>query len=463
MRMRKLGSTHSVCFLVSTEVAGYITAATGVVEHQMLSKHVLKWTIHETLVQLRTYRPLWAHQGCSFDDRNRAWERYKEGSTSEAELIGILNDKESYSLEELYGVNEIVATGNQESQLKTWIRNEFDAGSTHDARMREEQEREVSQEKEEQRQIERPPPAVPSRHALHEDVQTLVSTGSIPSSVKGIISVYECLAQTTLKSFVERLGTTTFPHIWVTKDFARTIQTTDGHISSTSYTDDFLRPVQWVLSSRKHPQLLVLLSPFEANALVDQIRESHFMTLHVYAPRTSQDMRSFEDLQSFMIPHRDPAPDDSAPAIPSNVITELNLFAGQLFFASRSAYEETCQMLGLCLEGPPNGVNLPPDAIDATGFVRSPTAREALGIQDAQFTDNPVPFLRKLTELRRKGQGFLPTHLGRVLHSREIPEEEFVVSVSPYVLHSSCLADEQLSSLSLEKLLQMQVVTSSLF
>lgn len=120
-------------------------------------------------------------------------------------------------------------------------------------------------------------------------------------------------------------------------------------------------------------------------------------------------------------------------------------------------------MLGLCLEGPPNGVNLPPDAIDATGFVRSPTAREALGIQDAQFTDNPVPFLRKLTELRRKGQGFLPTHLGRVLHSREIPEEEFVVSVSPYVLHSSCLADEQLSSLSLEKLLQMQVVTSSLF
>jgi len=444
MRMRKLGSTHSVCFLVSSEVAGYIAAATGVVEHQMLSKHVLEWTIQETIAQLRNYRPLWAHQGCGFDDRNRAWERYKEGSASATEFISMLKDRESYSLEEFYGVNEDVATGNQDSQLKTWIQDqckEFDAGSTQDAKMREEQEREVSQEKEEQRQIERPPPAIPSRHTLHEDVKTLVSTGSIQSDVTGIISACECLSQTTLKSFVERLGMAAFPHIFVTKDFARTIQTTVGYISSISQTDDFLRPVQWVLSSRKQTHL-VLLSPFEANALVDQIRKSPFVTLHVYAPRTSRSMCSFENLHSFMVPHR-----DSDPAIPSKVITELNLFAGQLFFASKSAYEETCQMLGLYLKDPPDDVELPLDAIDVTGFVRSPSARQALGIQHTQFADNPVPLLRKLTELRRKGQGFLPSHLGQVLHSREIPDEEFLISVSPCVLHSCCPADEQLPRL----------------
>jgi hypothetical protein len=442
MRMRKLGSTHSVCFLVSSEVAGYITATTGVDKDHMMSKHVLEWTMQETMAQLRNYRPLWAHQGCSFDDRNGAWESYKE-SACEAEFISVLNDRESYSLEELYGVNEAVATGNQEGQLKTWIRDqckEFDAGSTHDARLREEQEREVSQEKEEHRQIERPPPAVPSRHTLHKDVQTLVSTGSIPSNVTGIISACECLSQTTLKSYLERLGMAAFPHILVTKDFARTIQTTVGYISSTSHTDDFLRPVQWVLSSCKQTQL-VLLSPFEANALVDQIRKSRYVTLHVYAPRTSRNMRSFEDLHSFMVPHR-----DSDPAIPSNVITELNLFAGQLFFASRLAYEETCQMLGLYLKDPPDDVELPLDAIDTTGFVRSPSARQTLGIQHAQFAENPVAFLRKLTELRRKGQGFLPTHLGQVLHSRELPDEEFLVSVNPYVIHRPCPADEQLSS-----------------
>ena len=422
MRMRKLGFTHSVCFLVSAEVTGYIAAATGVADHQMMSKHVLKWTIQETISQLRTYAPLWAHQGCTFDDRNRAWERYKEGSASAAEFISVLKDKESYSLIELYGMSESIATSNQGSRLKIWIQDrckKFDVGSTHDARMREEQEREVSQEKEEERQIERPSPVVPSRHTLHRDVQSLVSTGSIPRNAKRILPAYHCLLETTLGSFVKGLETAAFPHIFVTEDFARTIQTTAGYISSTKHTDDFLRPVQWVLSSHNQPSL-VLLSPFEANALLDQIRESSFVTLHIYSPRTSRNMRTFEDLQSFMIPHRDPAP-----AISPNIVNELNLFAGQLYFASRSAYEGTCEMLGLYLKDPPDSVKLPPDAIDITGFVCNPSARKALGIQHAHFTDNPVAFLRKLTELRRKGQGFLPTHVGQILHSREIPDDEF--------------------------------------
>ena len=420
--MRKLGSTHSVCFLVSAEVAGYITAATGIADHQMMSKHVLKWTIQETIAQLRTYTPLWAHQGCTFDDRNRAWESYKEGSASAAEFVTVLKDKESYSLNELYGMSESTATSDQRSQLKIWIQDrckEFDVGSTHDARMREEQEREVSQEKEEERQIERPPSAVPLRHTLHADVRTLVSTGSMPRNAKGILPACHGLLKTTLASFVERLETAAFPHIFVTEDFSRTIQTTIGYKSSTSHADDFLRPVQWVLSSHKQPQL-VLFSSFEANALLDQIRESPLVTLHIYAPRTSRNMRSFEDLQSFMVPYR-----DAAPIIPSNIINELNLFAGQLYFASRSAYEGACEMLGLYLKDPPDSVKLPPGAIDATGFVRSPSARKALGIQHAHFTDNPVAFFRKLTELRRKGQGFLPTHVGQILHSREIADDEF--------------------------------------
>ena len=411
--MRQLGFTHSVCFLASTEVAGYITAATGVADHQMMSKHVLKWTIQETIAQLCTYAPLWAYQGCGFDDRNRAWEHYKSGSASVPEFISILKEKESYSLKELYGMSESVATGNEGSQLKIWIQDrckEFDLGSTHDARMREEQEREVSQEKVKEREIERPPPAVPLEHILHEDVQTLVSTGSIPINVKGILPACRYLLKTTLGL----LDNAAFPHIFVTEDFARTIET-----SSISHIDDFLRPVQWVLSSRKQPQL-ILLSPFEANAFVDQIRESRSVTLHIYAPRTSRHMRSFEDLRSFMVPYRDPAP-----VIPANIISELNLFAGQLYFASRSAYEGTCQMLGLYLKDPPENVKLPPSAIDATGFVRDPRARKALGIQHAQFTDNPVAFLRKFTKLRRKGQGFLRTHVGQILHSREIPDDEF--------------------------------------
>jgi len=421
MRMRKLGSTHSVVFLISNEVASYIADATGVADHQFTSKHVLEWTMQETITQLRTYAPLWAQQGCSFDDRHKAWERYKGGSTSAAgaEFIETLKDKESHPLEELYGVRQGVDAINQGSLLKTWIKDrckEFGVGSTYDGKMQEEQEREVSQEKEEQRQIERPPPAVPLRHSLHKDVQTLVSTGSVPNDATGITSACQCLSKTTLKALVEPLGKTAFSSILVTEDFARTVQTA----VVTDDLDEFLRPVQWVLSSCKQRHL-VLLSPFEANALIDQVRKSRFVTLHVYSPRTSRDMRrSFEDLRSFMIPHRDPAP-----VIPSNIINELNLFAGQLYFASKATYEETCQMLGFYLKDPPDNANLPPTAIDSTGFVRNPSARETLGIHHAQFADNPVAFLRKLTGLRRKGLAFFPTHLGQILHSREIPDSKF--------------------------------------
>jgi len=415
MRMRKLGSTHSVVFLISNEVASYIADATGVADHQFMSKHVLKWTIHETFTQLRTYAPLWAQQGCSFDDRHRAWERYKGGSTSPAEFIDSLKEKESYPLEELYGVRRGVDAINQGSPLKTWIQDQCKksgVGTTYDGNMQEEQEREVSQEKEEQRQIERPPPAVPSRHSLHKDVQTLVSTGSVPNDATGITSAWSCLSRTTSKALKGRLGGTVFSYILVTEDFARTVQTA----VRTDNLNDFLRPVQWVLSSCKQRHL-VLLSPFEANALIDQVRKSRFVTLHVYAPRTSRNMRSFEDLRSFMISHR-----DSAPVIPSNIINELNLFAGQLYFASKEAYEETYQMLGLNLKDPRDNADLPPTAIDA---IRNPSARETLGIQHAQFTDNPVAFLRKLTGLRRKGQEFLPTDLGQMLHSRKIPDSKF--------------------------------------
>ena len=415
MRMRKLGSTHSVVFLISNEVARYIADATGVTDHKFMSEHVLEWTIQETTTQLRTYAPLWAQQGCSFDDRHTAWERYKGGSISPAEFIDTLKEKESHPLEELYGVRRGVDAINQESQLKTWIQDEckeFGVGSTYDGKMQEEQEREVSQEKEEQRQIDRPPPAVPWKHSLHKDVQTLVSTGSVPNDATGITSACQCLSRTTLEALMGRLGETAFSYILVTVDFARTIQTA----VRTDDLDDFLRPVQWVLSSCKQRHL-VLLSPFEANALIDQIRKSRFVTLHVFAPRTSRNMRSFEDLRSFMISHR-----DSAPVIPSNIINELNLFAGQLYFASKEAYEETYQMLGLNLKDPRDNADLPPTAIDA---IRNPSARETLGIQHAQFTDNPVAFLRKLTGLRRKGQAFLPTHLGQILHGREIPDYKF--------------------------------------
>jgi hypothetical protein len=325
-------------------------------------------------------------------------------------------------LNELYGSDRIGSIGPHDAdnnKLKEEIRErcrDFVIHPAHDGGMQEEQEREVAQEKEEERQIERPPLAIPLKHCLSDDISRFITTGVVPTHSKGIIPALCSLSQTTLESFAEQSGANAFPHIWVTKDFASTIKTTTSNTAASVIRDDFLRSVQWVLSSTEEPRL-VLLSPFEANVLVDDVRESPFVTLRVYSPQTSRNIRPFGNLRSFMISHHNSVPD-----IPSDVINELNLFAGQLYFASREIYEETCEMLGLYLRDPPANLS---DAVDATRFVRDPSARNVLGLQRAQFTENPVAFLRTLTGLRRKGQGFLPTHLGKVLHSRDVPDSEF--------------------------------------
>ena len=93
------------------------------------------------------------------------------------------------------------------------------------------------------------------------------------------------------------------------------------------------------------------------------------------------------------------------------------------------AYEETCRMLGLCLKEPPDDLEGYADAIGATCFVRGREAMKALRLQGAQFSNCLVEFLRKFIGMRRKGQGFLPTHLRQVLHARRLYETDFCESL----------------------------------
>jgi hypothetical protein len=431
--MRKLGSTHSIFFIASNEIVGYITTATEITGTNITSKDVIAWSIKETLTQLRTFAPLWADQGFNFDDRNAAWGRYKERGMSAEDFTKILKEKESRILEDLYGVAHVDQRSGQDNQVgfKQEIQRryeEFGLNQSDSPRMMEELEREVAQEKQEERQVERPPVAVPRTHSLHDDIKSLVSTGVIPQESAVIVPAISCLSQTTLSAFVKTSGREAFPHIWVTNDFMNTIEMC-GEKPISTLLDDFLRPAEWVLSSSKQPYL-VLLSSFEANALLDDIRQSDFVTLHTYGARSSRMMRTFEDLRSFMVPNR-----DNLEPFPSVVINELNLFAGQLYFQSVGAYEETCIMLGLYLKELPEDLEGYASAIGVTGFVRGTQAREALGLQGAQFSDNPVEFLRKFIGLRRKGQGFFSAHLGQVLHARELYESDFGESLRFSSLH----------------------------
>ncbi|KAI9569302.1 hypothetical protein HD554DRAFT_2092770, partial [Boletus coccyginus] len=53
-----------------------------------------------------------------------------------------------------------------------------------------------------------------------------------------------------------------------------------------------LRPVTWVVSGRgAHNEVLVILSPYEANHLLPYIRSSDKVRLHLYTPRVAESMK----------------------------------------------------------------------------------------------------------------------------------------------------------------------------
>src|SRR5690242_15537487 len=86
MRMRKLGSGHSVLFFASGEIWRNVVA------------------MRETCKQIKHNGVLWASQGLNFDMRDTAWEENSAQRLSAGDLSGVLQEQESRTLEELYGV-----------------------------------------------------------------------------------------------------------------------------------------------------------------------------------------------------------------------------------------------------------------------------------------------------------------------------------------------------------------------
>jgi hypothetical protein len=358
------------------------------------SIHVLQWTIQQTCLQIRDNGPLWANQGVNFDVRRRAYEEHHKNRISDAELAVVLRERESHTLEELYGVELVLENRNDRSStLQKNIQKhctELGIKPSQNSALLEEQERELAHEKENEREVERVPQAQPLQHHIDRNLAAFIRAGT---DSKSFISLRACLANTSRIAWLPQGEVFQSTKLRTTKDFRDTIELSS--ISWSGHMDSYLRPVQWILSSSKS-DLLLLISPFEANALLPQIRKSNTAHLHLYAPRVSRNTDSFEDLQSFVVPH----PRRSLPS--RSIIHELNLFAGQLFFTNPRALKEVCAMLGLYLE-PVNDLQLQGE-VDATGFVRDAAARSALGIGACAFVANPLPFIRELFGWRRKGE-----------------------------------------------------------
>ena len=393
MRMRKLGRGHSVMFFAPPKVDWNIRVVTAKTDPDtsITNVDILRWAIHETWTDIEQRAPYWALQGMSHKKRCDAWSRFWKKELSPPQLLDALLQQDSKSLIDLYAPCETKKTSTLMSELDPGIRQRCkDLGvlSLPIAQMDEEQEREVLCEREREREVELPPKAEPAEHLLHPDVVSLVKTGVIPP-----LDVWS-------------------PHILATADFCQTVKPE----STRGTVDQYLRPVQWVLSRQSiHNQVLVLISPFEADRLLPDIRESKHVHLHLYAPRTAMRMKPADDLKLYSIP---PLPSDWTP--PWELIDQLNVFAGQLYLRDYTSYLRLCRFFGVSTKAS--------ESLDNTKIRRNlfniPGSFEEMEIT---FSGSPLPAVMALLVIRTRGQPFAHTHMGRILQGQILTEKDFEV------------------------------------
>ncbi|KAF4259859.1 hypothetical protein KXW81_000287 [Aspergillus fumigatus] len=204
--------------------------------------------------------------------------------------------------------------------------------------------------------------AEPKQHCLHADLLTFVSTGILKEHSSAVRPAFEALRNTLAARY---LDVSQFPlGLRVTTDFATTIQFWEG---SSSLSDAYQRPVQWVLthsiydstSGKRNASHVIIISPYEAMHLLPEVRRLTGATIHLYAPRQHLSFVPLDWLDLYNIPSR-PDPID----IPDDLKIQLNLFAGQLYIASYDEYLRLCDTLGVA-----SAATLDNLSVAADGFI----------------------------------------------------------------------------------------------
>ncbi|PON24166.1 hypothetical protein TGAM01_v206854 [Trichoderma gamsii] len=416
MRMRKLGQGQSVVFCVPEEIQTKICSATGLSgSNKICVMDVLHWAIFETYADTRRNMPLWAVQGERFERQKAIWgevtdEKSRQLSIEEAQM---LLEVEAQSMEDRYSPRLMAHTNpklpsSSENRAILEIQErckQFDCLGSQQSTLLEEQERELSPEMEQERQVQRPHPADPRKHSLHPDVVEFIKSGKMPSSSPAFIPAFQTLWNT---SAANSFDVHEFPEsIVTTLDYKDTVALS----GTASLLDSYQRPVQWILSTTGNGnsvQRLVIISPHEAQELMPSIRTSNHVALHLYGPRPNLAFSSLDSLQLYPTPllGRDWH-------LPSSMRLLLNVFSGQLYFASYADYEGTCKMMSLATE---TGA-----VVEADGFIPNSACD-----QDGIFTKSPVKFLKiLLTKVRRDCEGIDKTHWGRFFSGDLLRREDF--------------------------------------
>ena len=399
--MRKLQTGQSVVFCVPTEIAFKIRKNAALqFGEQITIPDVLAWSISQTTEDIQRSMTLWANQGVRYIKHKQIWDSARTDDSFDMTHDGaekFLED-EAMSLERRYSPVVPKRANPDSSTCCIYGRlTKFTEAVVLSESLQGEQEREVAPEVEEERHMERPSSAKAEQHKIHGDVRSFVNTGVLPSHSPAFLPAFDILRTTTAARFYD---SGSYPEgILVTRDFARTIKTS----SLKTYLDAYQRSVQWIVTStgggNTNVTHMVVISPYEACLLLPAIRKTCKVTLHIYSPRVNEEFESLDHLGLYT----EGKPFDNI-RIPDDFVSQLNVFAGQVYFNSYAAYVKTCKYLGVRSEL--TGGN----AVDGDGFILRP------GEDGSKFRKSPIPILRTLVNtIRRNNHDITKTHVGKML------------------------------------------------
>ncbi|KAL8934729.1 MAG: hypothetical protein Q9211_005078 [Gyalolechia sp. 1 TL-2023] len=395
MRLRQLGQGQSLMFVAPPEVHQEIMSNSLTTELNGL--HVIGWALEQSCLQIERNQPLRVVQGLNYYRRQQAMDELRQGLlTSDIsdieDLAQRLVEHEAQSLQDLYAP-EVMREEDESDLIRTSRRkpdpdiqdlitlwDQIDLQATRRARMHEEHEREVAQEVEQETQVERPPVATPEHRQVDSGVRAFIRSGIVSGLMKLATVCPSQLLQSSAAPLLKG-RTKVWSHLRVSQDFVKAVQR-----DKTSSSDEFFRPVHWLLvSTDPAVQNVILVSQYEVNQLLDEIHASgSCVALVCYEPRVTRSMLSLEVSVSQPLPKAKEAWE----TLSAEVRQELHLFAGQLYFTTFAEYARW------------------------TG---------TLATQEAA----PLSFVKEWIGIRRKGQNYLQTHVGQVVSGRVLHEEMF--------------------------------------
>ncbi|CAG8139779.1 unnamed protein product, partial [Penicillium nalgiovense] len=406
MRLRQLGTTQSVTFVAPSEVHQSIQdICHKTVREDLDSADVITWLLDQTCASNRQLHSLYFSQGTNFCYRMQAaatFDDFLSNVDHREPYLKYLQQPEQQTLEQLYGphlLRDDVISSQSKTNLPLvgklrgfmdTLRKKFhprtsDKESAVLSALEEvEQQREVANEVEQERELQRPCFIDALEFpGLHQVIRDFVETGflrgeNVCPQASTIITSTRLWRKQMMQSF------SMIPHVFLSPEFSRTVRLGTEHDS-----DNFGRPINWVLLSMRADVALVII-PEEAELVIPILRKHADPPTHLllYAAPFTKRMLHFNRLDYYSLPR---LPTGWNP--PSWLPFELGILAGRLYFAFAE-----CQYLRrrihACSGRPSEVENLP-------------TSNSV----DMEIT---LAFLQEWLSLRRPGQDISHTPMGYI-------------------------------------------------